>query len=512
MTGKLLRYAVAALLTIPFICEAAEETDVLPRADRDGLEFYVYEVNKDESLYGISRRFDWDIDEIIAYNPEASGSLKKGFVLYYPTGRTVKSQVNQSVPPTDSELPELAEAEEKNKLTQQDQTPEQDSTIKDTEIDENTPNGEEININASEPALEVVNTSVPVDREANAPTDPDRELRLVLLIEDPTSKRESEFTKGMLMSLDARKSDGEKINLKIMAAPKSENDYETVLSEIEEWQPELIFTTHEKNFPSYLLEYVNNGPAELVNVFDVKDNSFESNPGVIQMMTPSVDFSKDVADFASSRFRDRDLLIIGTSDSADEVGTLLAEQWPGLTVDNVTPEMLTDMEFDENRSYLLYVNVTTKNDINRLLTLIGEKKQQYPLSDISVFGRANWIVYADGLSDKFFEADVYFPSRFYFETDSRKGKDFRAKFNELYTHAPVKSFPMFSVAGYDEANYFLNALRKNGGNWNKAAIGGTTPLQAEIRLKPVENGGFVNPICYVVRFAPFKMIDKMPLK
>lgn len=516
---NLFRYIAIVAVMMPLTVMGNEAADRLPKVERDGLEFYLYEVSKDESLYGISKRFGWDIDEIIAYNPEASGSLKKGFSLYYPTGKTIKtasSSNNNRV--SESELTELTEAEERNEIRTSDvntpvSTPKLHEETAESLPVETDPDEASVPVTLPDDILiEEAEVSGDVSREANAPTDKERELRLVLLVEDPASKRESEFTKGMLMALDAIKTDGQKVNLKILQSPKTEDGYEATVTEISDFEPELIFTTHEKNFPSYLLEYVNEGPAELVNVFDVKDKSFATNPGVVQMMTPSIAFSNDVADFAASRFRDRDLVIIGTTDSADEVGSLLVDKWPGRTVDGVTPDMLAEMDFDENRSYLLYVNVTTKNDINQILTIIGEKKQEYPLADISVFGRANWIVYADVLSDKFFDADVYFPSRFYFETDSRRGKEFRSKFNNLYNHAPVKSFPMFSVTGYDEATYFLSALRSNGGDWNKTAFGNVTPLQAEIRLQPVENGGFVNPVCYVVRFAPFKMIDKMPLK
>ena len=518
-----IRYAVVSALMVPAAAYANEAVDSLPKVERDGLEFYLYEVSKDESLYGISKRFGWDIDELIAYNPEANGSLKKGFSLYYPTGKTIKSSQTPSRNVSDKELPELSEAKARNEIKTESpvsaptskssgklasQTTSSDSVPADEPAEAGIP----VTLPDDYPIEEHPESPITVSRESGAPVDPDRELRLVLLVEDPASKRESEFSKGMLMALDAIKTDGSKVNLKIIQAPKAGSDAAELVAEIEDYQPELIFTTHEKNFPTYLLEYVNNGPTELVNVFDVKDNSFESNAGVIQMMTPSASFSKDVADFAASRFRDRDLVVIGTTESADEVGNLMMENWPGRTIDSVTPEMLAEMEFDDNRSYLLYVNVTTKNDINQILTIVGEKKEEYPLADISVFGRANWIVYADALSEKFFNADVYFPSRFYFETDSRRGKEFRNRFNTLYGHAPVKSFPMFSVTGYDEATYFLDALRKNGGDWNRSVVGVQPPLQSEIRLQNVADGGFVNPVCYVVRFAPFKMIDKMPLK
>ncbi len=504
---KTLTILAAGLLSLSAVSFANDEASSLPKVERDGLEFYVYHVNHDESLYGISKRFDWDIDEIIAYNPEASGSLKKGFLLYYPTGRTINVSGRNSTDSNvsnETSLPELDKAKENNRISSVPETPVAQENEAVDGVPVTLPDSVLIEEHPEEPKI--------LSRESNRPVDPERELRMILLVEEPASKRESEFAKGMLMALDAIKTNGKKVNLKIMQAAKDADDRVRIVEEVKDYEPELIFTTHEKDFPEYLLEYVNEGPAELVNVFDVKDDSFARNPGVVQMMTPSAAFSKDVASFAASRFRDRELIVIGNSDSADEVSSMMVEQWPGVTVDGITPEQLSEMAFDENKSYLLYVNVTRKNDISQILTIIGEKKQEYPLADISVFGRANWIVYADALNEKFFDADVYFPSRFYFETDSRRGKEFRSKFNELYNHQPVKSFPMYSVAGYDEATYFMNALRVNGGDWNRPAVGGATPLQAEIRLQPVENGGFVNPVCYVVRFAPFKMIDKMPLK
>lgn len=493
---------------------AQDSVASLPTVDRDGLEFYVYEVDKNESLYGISRRLNWDIDEIIAYNPEANGSLKQGFVIYYPTGRTIN---RQNAKRTESQvaagsLPELEEAEAAHRINHrqnvQEEMPQQESEPENREEVES----EGMAVTLPDDVLIVEHPAEGDSREANAPTDRDRELRVIQLVEDPTSKRESEFTKGFLMALDSRKSDGEKINYKIMLAPKDNEGIESTLAEITEYQPELIFSTHEKTFPTYLLDYVNAGPAEIVNVFDVRNDAFAGNGGVVQMMTPSASFSNDVADFAASRFRDRTLLVVGTPDSADEVGALMSAHWPGDNVLTLTPEELADMVFAGDKAYLVYINATTKNDISTLLTVVGEKREAFPLADISVFGRANWIVYADGLSDKFFAADVYFPSRFYFESDSRRGKEFRTKFQELYGSSPVKSFPMFSVTGYDEANYFLNALRSTGGDWNKKAPNTTAPLQAEIRLESLPEGGFVNPVCYVVRFAPFKMIDKMPLK
>lgn len=68
------------LLGIGMICANVN----LPKTEIQGKEYYYYEVKKDDSLYGIAKRFGWDEATLVAANPVSHSNLKKGQRIYYP--------------------------------------------------------------------------------------------------------------------------------------------------------------------------------------------------------------------------------------------------------------------------------------------------------------------------------------------------------------------------------------------------------------------------------------------
>ena len=77
-----------ALLSISMV-SYSENVDNLRKTIRNGEEYYIYEVKKGDSAYGISKKFGWDQDELLKNNPQASGSLSKGMKLFYPVDLNV---------------------------------------------------------------------------------------------------------------------------------------------------------------------------------------------------------------------------------------------------------------------------------------------------------------------------------------------------------------------------------------------------------------------------------------
>ena len=49
-----------------------------------GNKYYVYEVKKGDSIYGIAKSNGWDVTELERLNPNTVRNLKKGDRLYYP--------------------------------------------------------------------------------------------------------------------------------------------------------------------------------------------------------------------------------------------------------------------------------------------------------------------------------------------------------------------------------------------------------------------------------------------
>ena len=70
----------------------------LPTTEILGKEYYKYEVKKGESIYGIAKKYDWDLEELMRLNPDATSSVSKGDILYYPTGQvTVVTDMPEAV-------------------------------------------------------------------------------------------------------------------------------------------------------------------------------------------------------------------------------------------------------------------------------------------------------------------------------------------------------------------------------------------------------------------------------
>ena len=63
----------------------------LPKIEIEGKTYYYYDVKKDDSLYGIAKQFGWDMQTIIAANPNSSTNLKKGQRIYYPIADQMQS-------------------------------------------------------------------------------------------------------------------------------------------------------------------------------------------------------------------------------------------------------------------------------------------------------------------------------------------------------------------------------------------------------------------------------------
>ena len=56
----------------------------LPVVEVLGRQYYVYEIKKGDSLFGVARKFGWDDKEIARLNPTATSPMQKGAKIYYP--------------------------------------------------------------------------------------------------------------------------------------------------------------------------------------------------------------------------------------------------------------------------------------------------------------------------------------------------------------------------------------------------------------------------------------------
>ena len=337
------------------------------------------------------------------------------------------------------------------------------------------------------------------------------EVKVAMLLDEPSSKKDIEFSRGFLLALNEMKNESYKINLKIIDGRAATS---AVVDQLDYFEPNLIVATADKAFPAFLADYGNTNNIEVVNVFDVKNELYEDNSSMVQMLPPSTFFNEQVADHIADDYSGWELLFVGVEDSNDGIAELIMSKFPEYNVKKLSVSSLSEFNVSDDGRYLIYAYPQKREEVADVMQAVANIRENSPFAEVAVVGRPNWVTLTDVLGDKFSEAGVVVPSRLWFDMDSNEGKLFVKDFTDMYGGAPVKSFPNFAVSGYDVAHYFIPSTANNGGDFNNGFTGSTKSLlQSEIKLKRVNNwGGFINPMGYLLKFRPGGYVDKVLMK
>lgn len=490
-----------------------------------GKGYLYYNVKSGDTLFGLARRFNTSVEDILTANPGVTESN-------FRAGSTVRISVNSASRRIQTEtVEEESIASLDNYKVRKNET--WSDISRKTGVDEETLR--EVNSNQKPkkddvvaiPKMEKVQVEREVQREEPREatsegreqlydsihrlpsTEQLREVNVALLMDDPTSKRDIEFSKGVLLAIDKLKRSPYKIKFKVIDGRSSTN---AVIEALDDFSPQLLLTTADRNFPAFLADYGNENHVEIVNVFDVKNELYEDNPSMIQLLPPSNLFNDEIGEYVSSNFGNYTLVLVGDKDENDAISESVRSAFDGNVVIELKANELSDFDFSDGGNYLLYSYAQKRDDVLPVLNAVSSAKEKAPYSSITLMGRPSWITFISAHSDKFADAEVFFPSRFYYDAESYDGKRFQDDFNDMFGHAPVKSFPMYSVTGYDVASYFIPGVAATAGDPNQA-LPSSKSLQTDINLKRTSNwGGFVNPTSYILKFIPGLGVDKVILK
>lgn len=649
---KLLRnFSVAAFMAVFAITTANAGSPELPKVEILGQEYYYYEIKKDDSIYGIARKFGWNVDELNKLNPHTVSNMRKGERLYYPVNSIKDDTISETSKMAEADLvyepvchlvrpgetvysiahlygipiEAIYESHPSSKhgikagetiKIKQDKTGKQkgkylfyrirkgdtlygvarkfDTTVEhllraNPGVSEKSFKANEtirvpVNSNAGNIKREIVNeerlssvdsykvrkndtwksisrrtgvdenrlkefndsdsapkkndiVAVPVteqirvekeylEQDPRSLTDVGRQeiyddvhkissdsvwnaVNVAILMEDPSSRRDLEFTRGFIIALDEMKDSPYRIGLKVIDGRSSTAE---VTKQLDDFKPHIVISTADRNYPAFLADYGNTNNLEIINVFDIRNELYLENPSMVQLITPSNYFNDEVAMWLKDKFKDYRLLMIGNPDDADSIAAQLLQEFDESNIDRLTISDFAEYDLNDVDSYLVYSYSTRKEEAVEILSAVEGVALRSPLSRIAVVGRPNWITFAESMKEKLYENDVYIPSRFYYDPEQTESRIFTSHYNSMFGQNPLKSFPMFAVTGYDVARTFVPGVIFNGGDLNKGLPVADT-LQTDVELRRVSNwGGFVNPVVYMLHYAPYQETEKIILK
>lgn len=333
-------------------------------------------------------------------------------------------------------------------------------------------------------------------------------IRFAVVSGSQTSRRDREIMRGVLMAVDKLKNRGSKITLKMLEG----NNSESVLGELDTFNPTIVMSTAETDFPEWLAKYGNDSRVPVINTLDVKNVDFQSNPYMVQLITTPDYFNEEVANWIFQKYGSYSLVFTGEKDPNDALAESLQSIWDPSRVRSRSVEDLRSLPLNAQGKYLLYSFPTKKADVVEFLDAVNDAKTKTPEAEVTVIGRPNWIVYDEALSEKFHNADVQIPARFYMSKSERNNSEFSLHYRQLFNAAVPNTFPVYSGIGYDTALYFLQGLSDSKGDIN--AMGRPDGMvQSEFELERPSNwSGIMNRAVFMVRFTPYDSIEKTVVK
>lgn len=510
----------------------------LPMVSISGNQYYLYEAKKGDSLYGIAVTLGWDQDTIKKYNPNLSSPYSKGDVIYYPVGKEVSSKISEGTtmhkiarnetvygiakkygvsPDAIYELNPGSQygikAGETLIIPFSSSFTSNQPTISNETNSITTVTHDPVQNTAEEAGSDDLSPAVieqqAVDNIQAADNTMDR-IKGVIILAEPESNKDMEFLRGFLNGVDHLKNADFKTSLKVINGKDEETE---IIRQLDEFEPDIIFTTADKNFPLYLQNYSKDNICYLINVFDTKEEGFKDNQMEVQLLTPSDVMNDEIARYISQLGADSGKFIIaGENEGNDQLLETILKYVDNNIVETIDINDLPEFDTQGISKIIIYGTPSKKNDVKELLKLIRELKISSPVTDFITIGRPSWITLSSDLAEELGDCSALIPSRFYFDSSEYDSREFINDYNYLYGHTPMKSYPVYAASGYDAAIYFLNAMSQTGGNLRYAdKKTKVKTLQNSVVLKQNDHEGFYNPVIYIIRYDNFGNAQKIEI-
>ena len=323
-------------------------------------------------------------------------------------------------------------------------------------------------------------------------------LRIGIVMSDIYSKKDMEFAKGLLLGIKESSLPDNSLSLKII---NGEIPTDSLAYELDNFEPQVLISTFEKETPSILNTYSLQHGIEIINVFDAKNADYLYNPYAYQLLAPSEVFNSSITDYFAGNFSDNILVLIGDPDYTDLMIRDLIVSWPDENVLVINSEDIGVFSLETDLNYIICPITTNYKEIKDIISEIIRLIAETPDAGVRLLGRPNWVTFND-LNSLISNIATFIPSRCYFDISDEESKRFISSYNSSYGHAPIRSYPVYSVMGYDTSKYFLpefaSSLKGNPVAWKEENM-----IQSYFDMQKSENGGFYNKGSLLLHYEPW---------
>ncbi len=578
--NTLRRAAACAILLAAAATTAAEGLADLPTAKINGREMYYYEVSRGESIYGVAHKLGVDREELLKFNPSAVDGLKPRMRLYFPVPDkpepAAAPRQQSDIARTAPQQSAAVESEPVTHVVKKGETlygiarayklPIEQLIILNPGCDAGVKAGQRLVLAKREkvaPAEErqyaasnQVGNPLPTEEESTAvvspvalvdslpaygdtlevvaaPTErPEMNVAVVLPFmlcsEQPsrTSQLYTEFYKGLLLAADElRGGAGARVNFKVYDSANSADSARAIMSRPEMADADLIIAP---DGYAQLTAVIDGAPADAIvlNLFNVKDDSYLRHPNVIQTNIPHDPMYDSAIDGFLYRYENRLPVFLSRVGGPADKESFVAELKQRLTdagrdYREISFETVLREEdlagVDSDLQPVVFVpNSGSASEFAKIEDAVTRKREGALHPDnVVIWGYPEWITFRDESFRGICDLDATIYSRFYADSRDSRGKELAERFRKEFGTDMVEAVPTQGVLGYDTGMLIIRGLRE------KAATGvfptDFSGLQSEMRLVRAVGpdggyqGGLYNEALLLIHFLPDGTMEKICL-
>ena len=430
----------------------------------------LHKVKRKETVFGIARQYDIQIDELIQANPEMRQpdyELKKGDVIRipYPKG-TAPAEVAPS--PTV-------------------QTPTTSSVVTSSSADD-----------VRERAIRVG-------------------VMLPLHNINGDGRRMVEYYRGILMACDSLKKIGISVDLHAWNTPE-DGTISTALTDNAAAECDIIFGPLYSKQMDALSNFVAAHDIRLVIPFSINAPQLLTNRNIFQIWQSPTNINDATIVHFLEKFSNYHPVFIDCNDSTSKKGIFtfgLRRQLESRQIEySVTNLKSTEntfaKAFSQTKPNIVILNTGRSPELGVAFAKINGLKYNMPNLSITMFGYTEWLMYTRTHLENFYKFNTYIPSVFYYNPLSSQTERLEQKYRWNFHSDMQQALPRFALTGFDHAYFFLRGLHKYGKSFNGAAgMFGYAPVQTPLVFERMGNGGLQNHSLLFVHYTPEHRVESI---
>lgn len=465
--SDILQNATAAAPSEPV--KQKEENIAIINGERYRTEKYV--VQRRETLYSISQKFNTSIDNILACNPGIK-SLSKGDILNIPMTKEVIKVVDEyraaNQPITVTPDRNMADADKKDKNH--------------------------------------IKIAVLYPFRLNAPTH--------------QSKAFLSCYKGLLLALDSMKHEGLSAEVVAFDTEGSIEKIKQILESPKLKGSDMIFGPDDKEGIKLIGEYAKYNQILLVNSFSINDNEVADNRFIIQGHIPSSYFYSTASKALAKSAADKEVVFLvdnyETNDKKEFIENLREEfkasgkEITKFNFNDASNFNVLSNSLEKGADVIFIASSSTRNGVAKTTALLSKIKETRPDLNMSLFGYPEWLTYTKDYLEIFHNLNTTVFSRFYINTNDAAWKEFYRNFLYWYGSSAGYSLPATDVLGFDTGIFLLKGYAKFGSGLSQNISSlQSNSIQTDFSMTRIsDNGGYINKNIYFVNFSPEFKISK----